>query len=104
MRRWAHDETRPPSLSRTLSRSPQSSLFCGRLPKGFSLAALQAAASSPPPSSGGARYLPVLGASHCRATCVFLEFADAAAVAYASSYMNGSLFSGTNIIAVPVGR
>jgi hypothetical protein len=80
----------------------QTSLFCGRLPKGFSLAALQAAASSPPPSSGGgARFLPVLGSSHCRATCVFLEYADAEAVAFASSFMNGSLFCGANIIAVP---
>jgi len=78
----------------------QASLFCGRLPKGFSLPALIAAASSPPPSSG-VRYLPVLGSSHSRATCVFLEFADAAAVACASSYMNGSLFYGAHIIAVP---
>jgi hypothetical protein len=43
----------------------------------------------------------VLGSSHCRATCVFLEYADAEAVAFASSFMNGSLFCGANIIAVP---
>ena len=79
----------------------QTSLFCGRLPKNFSLTALQAAASSPPLAGGGVGYVPCLGASHCRATCVFLEFADAATVQYVSSYMNGSPFCGVHIIAVP---
>ena len=79
----------------------QAALFCGRLPKGFQLAALQAAASAPPLPGGGTGYLPCLGASHCRATCVFLEFADAEAVAIASAHMNGAVIGGSHIIAVP---
>ena len=82
-------------------RLAQTALFCGRLPKGFQLAALQAAASAPPLPGGGTGYLPCLGASHCRATCVFLEFADAEAVAAASAHMNGAVIGGSHIIAVP---
>lgn len=54
--------------------------------------------ASQPPGGG---FLQVIGTSHCRSTCVFLEFADAGQVAFASQYMNGAVFAGSHIIAVP---
>ena len=54
-------------------------------------------ASSPP----GGGWLTVVGSSYPRATCVFLEFADAAQVRFASDFMNGASFCGSHIIAVP---